>query len=274
MHLVPLHKRSRFAAFTLIELLVVIAIIGLLAAILFPVFGVAREGARRSSCQSNLKQIGLGFVQYCGDFDTVLPPATIGSSPTYAFATLLMPYVKNGQVFTCPSSNPTPKVQPFAPGNAYCDIAQGDGSTNSVQLVPQISYSRNVIPGRTSSAWMTGRSPSWNSTVLTNPIKSGFVGTSVGTPINESAVEDPSGTIHVFDAWATMSGITDCSSGTLSNSMRSLTEEQRTDHSPTNDASKVAARHVGGFNALYGDGHVKWVAWGSTKGENWTIQLD
>ena len=55
--------------FTLIELLVVVAIIGILAAILFPVFARARENARRASCQSNLKQIGLGIAQYTQDYD-------------------------------------------------------------------------------------------------------------------------------------------------------------------------------------------------------------
>ncbi len=59
--------------FTLIELLVVIAIIAILAAILFPVFARARENARRSSCQSQLKQIALGHKQYIQDYDEKFP---------------------------------------------------------------------------------------------------------------------------------------------------------------------------------------------------------
>jgi prepilin-type N-terminal cleavage/methylation domain-containing protein len=72
MNTLPCRKKR---AFTLIELLVVIAIIAILAAILFPVFARARENARRSSCQSNLKQIGLGVLQYTQDYDETLPPA-------------------------------------------------------------------------------------------------------------------------------------------------------------------------------------------------------
>jgi prepilin-type N-terminal cleavage/methylation domain-containing protein/prepilin-type processing-associated H-X9-DG protein len=81
--------------FTLIELLVVIAIIAILAAILFPVFARARENARRSSCQSNLKQIGLGIMQYSQDFDE--------SMPFEDWDTAAEPYLKNTQIFNCPS---------------------------------------------------------------------------------------------------------------------------------------------------------------------------
>src|SRR5262249_57575742 len=59
--------------FTLIELLVVIAIIAILAAILFPVFAQAREKARQSGCISNLKQIGVGIMQYVQDCDEAYP---------------------------------------------------------------------------------------------------------------------------------------------------------------------------------------------------------
>ena len=62
--------------FTLIELLVVIAIIAILAAILFPVFARARENARRASCQSNMKNVALGFKQYIQDYDELYPRAS------------------------------------------------------------------------------------------------------------------------------------------------------------------------------------------------------
>src|SRR5690606_31701305 len=93
-------NRRILSGFTLIELLVVIAIIALLAAILFPVFARSRENARRASCMSNLKQISLGFLMYAEDYDGTLPPTPPGGS----IMASVIPYIKNDQVFVCPSS--------------------------------------------------------------------------------------------------------------------------------------------------------------------------
>ena len=90
--------------FTLIELLVVIAIIAILAAILFPVFARARENARRASCMSNLKQISLGVFQYTQDYDEKLVPVrTIISGAGVTWNVIVQPYLKSRQIFVCPS---------------------------------------------------------------------------------------------------------------------------------------------------------------------------
>lgn len=93
--------------FTLIELLVVIAIISILAAILFPVFARARENARRASCLSNLKQMGLGIMQYTQDYDETYPMSlnyysSAGGDETF-WTEDIQPYVKSTQLFYCPN---------------------------------------------------------------------------------------------------------------------------------------------------------------------------
>ncbi len=104
-------KPARSQGFTLIELLVVIAIIVILAAILFPVFGRARENARRSSCQSNMKNVMLSFVQYTQDYDEWYPVNRIvysGTPPAGApqgWADSLQPYIKSYQILQCPSNS-------------------------------------------------------------------------------------------------------------------------------------------------------------------------
>lgn len=91
--------------FTLIELLVVIAIIALLAAILFPVFARARENARKSNCQSNIKQLGLSMKQYIQDYDEIFPTdgAAVTAANVSGWAYTLQPYLKSEQLLQCPT---------------------------------------------------------------------------------------------------------------------------------------------------------------------------
>lgn len=110
-------KYGKFKAFTLIELLVVIAIIAILAAILFPVFAQAREKARQITCASNLKQIGLGVVQYVQDYDGLLPPADSNNVDGYVVFAKMMPYIKANGVFKCPDSSVTEGTDQDAQAN-------------------------------------------------------------------------------------------------------------------------------------------------------------
>ncbi|MCC7494190.1 MAG: DUF1559 domain-containing protein [Fimbriimonadaceae bacterium] len=114
------HARGR-RAFTLIELLVVIAIIAILAAILFPVFAKAREKARQSSCSSNLKQLGIAVMQYVQDYDEMYPRTWYGPAAypgSQNWNTVIAPYIKNTQVFQCPSAHTGCMSDPGAVGTA------------------------------------------------------------------------------------------------------------------------------------------------------------
>ncbi len=108
--------------FTLIELLVVIAIIAILAAILFPVFGSIRENARRTSCASNLKQLGLALTQYTQDFDEMLPMGSSAGRGNLGggdgWAGRVFPFVKSQAVFACPDDTASP-VPNSVGGMAY-----------------------------------------------------------------------------------------------------------------------------------------------------------
>ena len=294
------------SAFTLVELLVVIAIIAILAAILFPTFARARENARRASCQSNLKQIGLAFIQYAQDYDEYSPSSVNRNVATNtgrrSWPTVLMPYVKSTQIFVCPSASPARQSKTemnLAPavsmsgGNGYCDASSSgdvdDQSTASEARANSqlsgingngglLSYGMNVIPF---NGWNV--TPNFNSSSATSPgiygLKSGYVNnnTAVGatTLLFEPGIEDPTGTIRITDAmaknYASATWGAPCAVGA---SLRAIGDEQRTDHSPFGSNSKVSNVHFGGFNALYGDGHVKFRQYGSTTASEWSTQSD
>jgi len=110
----------RLPGFTLIELLVVIAIIAILAAILFPVFARARENARKATCQSNLKQISMGLLQYAQDYDECLPFLYQAvSNPRTGLAQITQPYIKNWEVHNCPSSDQKTLVGDYLGHRSY-----------------------------------------------------------------------------------------------------------------------------------------------------------
>lgn len=126
-----MRSSPRAAGFTLIELLVVIAIIAILAAILFPVFARAREKARQTSCLSNLKQIGVATLMYAQDYDECTPRVRVLFAGGAAGAeesvdhpqspvTVLGPYIRNRQVFVCPSKRcGIPAAGPYAMTYAF-----------------------------------------------------------------------------------------------------------------------------------------------------------
>ncbi len=234
----------RKQGFTLIELLVVIAIIAILAAILFPVFAKAREKARQASCASNLKQLALGTLMYIQDYDETFPywgRFTDANLMPLAPAAAVYPYVKNVQLYVCPSGATQPNVSGApAPGWA--------------------NYGRASIP-----YWFPGPSSqgyAWNGWICE-------AGRTSNVPIRLAQVTMPAETLLVGDS-AHMAG-TDvgmfvwgnvCCDGSYSTSPL--------DGIGANGAAvddNVAARHNGGENHAYADGHVKWNASRSTYGQ-------
>ena len=159
----------RRSGFTLIELLVVIAIIAILAAILFPVFARARENARKSTCQSNLKQLGIGFGMYLQDYDEVLPPPFI-DKPTrddrVRWHQLIQPYVKNSEVRFCPSDSKKDPANPdhcsyavLMNGHVFVENSGGAGQRFPIGVHPGLELGMVVDADSWYRLLRSGREP-------------------------------------------------------------------------------------------------------------------
>ena len=171
-------SRHGFAkAFTLIELLVVIAIIAILAAILFPVFARARENARKTSCASNLKQIGLGLMQYVADYDETFPKRWMESDPAITLANedsaqsageegwaqLIQPYVKSTEILQCPSDSGIVNTTGFNIAG-YTDYRYNASLGQATQAVPPVRLAALSYPSLTLMVTEGSSKASGNST--------------------------------------------------------------------------------------------------------------
>ena len=139
----------RQKGFTLIELLVVIAIIAILAAMLFPVFARAREKARQASCQSNMKQLSLAALMYSNDYDEMYVSGYVDldgagfSAGDYSWRVMLMPYIRNVQLFQCPSFRPT--------GTRFGGVAPDYGTVGGYAM-NQVHWSLGITPAGAADA--------------------------------------------------------------------------------------------------------------------------
>jgi prepilin-type N-terminal cleavage/methylation domain-containing protein/prepilin-type processing-associated H-X9-DG protein len=234
--------------FTLIELLVVIAIIAILAAILFPVFAQAREKARQSACQSNLKQQGNALMMYMQDYDERFPGGNPGASDDCTVmgakgawggwvGNLTWPYTKNKDIFSCPS-------QPDR-----FDVNRGVGPT----IAP------NLCPGGGSNCCATAQF--WRASYAFLYVDIfGQPGTNIQAPAEQVLVWDAS------HGWADCGYTGGC--GIWSN--RDICwYYQLIGRAPgpgmncgiAANPVRQGSWHNAGNNFLYNDGHVKWGKW-------------
>lgn len=165
------------SAFTLVELLVVISIIALLAAILFPIFGRVRENARRTSCMSNLKQMALGIMQYTQDTDermipsggnngNNLTPCTQTTQPA-AWMQRIFPYVKDLNVYRCPSNKSTDSVafasSACSPEQPYPAIRRSYALNQRFNYPDAMALSFILDPTRKIMVAESAQNPGWAS---------------------------------------------------------------------------------------------------------------
>jgi len=243
---------------------VVIAIIAILAAILFPVFAQAREKARTTSCLSNMKQLGTAQMMYVQDYDETVTPYDQRSTQPFpndeaTWCQLIQPYIKNWQVFRCPSNsvNPFGIWNPGSPFGWYYNWMRWPSYGFNYDYL-NISPNCNPFPGLPVTLAAISK-PS--DTVLYVDVKN------VGSPAGYFAsmgAESPA-IVTVPDACGWSNG--GWGAGSFGDSPGLF------GGNPTYTGD-FDARHTGGGNVTWCDGHAKWMRPGAlAAGTNWHLGI-